>query len=216
MKKILLTVALFLMIASPVRAESFYISDNVDIDVRTGQGYDYRIIALMHPGDRVETLKNEDGWSLVRLENGKEGWMLSRFLTKSRPAGPVLLDLQKEHRELQEEYSKAINENTGFKLENETLKTALDQKESERAAALESYEALKKGSTEFLEVSQTLDAANKELSSLKKRNGELEAVLVKLENGQWTKGLLTGAGILLAGILLGMISRKKRRRSSLL
>jgi SH3 domain protein len=215
MKRIFASAVLFLFLTGIAQAETFYVSDEVDIDVRRGQGYDFKIIALIRPGHQVELIKAGDEWSQVKLEDGKEGWMLNRYLTKNRPAGSVLEGLQKGHLQLKEEHSKAINENTIFKDENENLKAVLAQKESELTAAVKSYEALKKNSTQFLEVSGKLEDSNKELSDLKKRNQELETSLSKLENNQITRGLLTGAGILLAGYLTGMISRKKRRRSLL-
>jgi SH3 domain protein len=215
MKRIFASAVLFLFLNGIAWAENFYISDQVDIDVRSGQGYDFRIIALIRPGDRVEVLEKGEKWSQVRLNNGKEGWMLGRYLTKTRPVGTALETLQKEHLELKDEYGKLTSENTLLRDENQTLKTILAQKEGELTTAVHSYEALKKGSTEFLEVSGKLEASNKELTDLKKRNQDLEASLSKLENNQITRGLLTGAGILLAGYLTGMITRKKRRRSLL-
>ena len=57
-----------------------YVS-NLNITVRRGPGIDYKIISFLRPGDEVEDLGRESGWTHVRFENDRTGWVLERYLT---------------------------------------------------------------------------------------------------------------------------------------
>ena len=200
----------FMFFTATAWAETLYISDAVDIDVRRGQGVEYRIVALLQPGDRITLLETDSGWSRIQMQDGKEGWILNRFLTKQRPFRA------EEHQELLSKQKELASNHTLLTEENRNLKTLLEQKEQELASAKGSYESLRAESSDFIEVKNKLDAANSELADLKNKYGQLEITATKLRNNQITEGLLTGGGILVVGFLMGMFSRKKRRQSSLL
>jgi len=77
------------LFSTVVQAETMYVGDIIKITVRTGPGINHKIVAMINSGERVEVLKPEDEWSLVRITNGKEGWVLSRFLKSKEPDGLV-------------------------------------------------------------------------------------------------------------------------------
>jgi len=83
---IIFSIVLF---STVVQAETMYVGDIIKITVRTGPGINHKIVAMINSGARVEVLKPEDEWSLVRITNGKEGWVLSRFLKSKEPDGLV-------------------------------------------------------------------------------------------------------------------------------
>lgn len=88
------------LFSTAVHAETMYIDDIVKITVRTGPGIAHKIVAMIKSGERVEVLKTEEPdkeWSLVRITNGKEGWVLSRFLKSKEPDGLILERLKKKH-----------------------------------------------------------------------------------------------------------------------
>jgi SH3 domain protein len=217
MKRIFCLGGLIWMLALACWGETMYVSDNLDIDVRTGGGTQYRIVALIKPWDRVEVMEHsESGWSHVRLSNGKDGWMLTRFLTKERPPRPELANLQKKYQEILKNYEGIENENKELKRINQELTADLDAKEQSLGVTRSSFEKLKKDSSEFLEVKNRLDQSNKELAELRDKYGRLEETASKIRNNQIIKGLVIGGGILLSGFLMGLFSKRKQRRSSLL
>ena len=54
------------------------------------------------------------------------------------------------------------------------------------------------------------------LAKLKKENDRLEDALTRLQQRQIFRWFLAGAGVLFLGFIIGISSRQKRRRSSLL
>ena len=217
MKRIFYLSIFFLMLSAASSAQTMYVSDNVDIDVRTGQGTQYRIIALIRPWDELEVLENgEEGWTHVKLANGKDGWMLTRFLTSEKPPRPQLYSLQKKYQQLSEEYKRLQSENSELKNENRGLNENLQQTEQSLDKTINSFDKLKDDSSEFLEVRNKLEATNKELMDLTNKYNQLEETASKIRNNQIIKGLLIGVGVLLVGFLMGLFSKRKQRRSSLL
>ena len=217
MKRLLYLSIFFMMLSTAGWAETMYVSDNVDIDIRTGKGTQYRIIKLMRPWDQLEVLEHdEDGWSHVKFADDKDGWMLTRFLTSEKPPRPELYSLQKKYQQLLAQYKDLEKENTELKNENRGLNENLQQTEQSLDKTANSFEKLKEDSSEFLEIRNKLDSTNKELADLTNKYNKLEEDSSKIKYNQIIKGLLYGAGILLTGIIMGLISKKKQRRSSLL
>ncbi|MBU4186316.1 MAG: TIGR04211 family SH3 domain-containing protein, partial [Proteobacteria bacterium] len=116
------------LFSTVVQAETIYVGDIIEITVRTGPGIDRKIVAMIKSGETVEVLNPEEvekDWSLVRITNGKEGWVLSRFLTSKEPDGLVLERLKKKHGVLKNQAVSLIEENKVYKKENNKLNSEL-------------------------------------------------------------------------------------------
>jgi len=88
------------LFSTPVLAENKYVNDTMNITMRTGPANDRKIISLLGIGQKVEVLQKGDEWTLVRLTNGKEGWVISRFLTDKIPSKIELNVLKSKHKAL--------------------------------------------------------------------------------------------------------------------
>ncbi len=83
-------------------AQSWYVDVDKKAMLRTGPGNERKIVNTVTTGDRVVAILEENaGWSLVRLADGKEGWMVKNYLTRDKPAHLLLAELQKRHAELE-------------------------------------------------------------------------------------------------------------------
>jgi SH3 domain protein len=67
----------------PVEAKTMYVTDVLKVTLRTGPSTENKIIKIIESGQRLEVLKPGEQWSLVRLFDGKEGWILNRYLISS-------------------------------------------------------------------------------------------------------------------------------------
>ena len=87
MKSIPIVLALVLGLVSTAMAETRYVSDRLEIQMRTGKGTQFRILRMLPSGTALEILEvdQENGYSRVRTPSGVEGWVLSRYLM-ARPA----------------------------------------------------------------------------------------------------------------------------------
>jgi len=80
-----------------------YVTDSFEITVRTGTSTEHKISAMLRSDEEVEALENLGDWTKVRLKTGKEGYVLSRYLTPNIPKSFIITGLQKKVKTLQEE-----------------------------------------------------------------------------------------------------------------
>ena len=204
------------LFSTPVLAESKYISDTMKVTMRTGPGNDRKIISLLRIGKKVEVLKAGDEWTLVRLDNGKEGWVINRFLTNKIPSDIELKVLKSKHEALMAKAARIQEENSLMKAENKKLSTEFSVSRKELQKTTNDYKALKTESKEFLELQSKFKAASSKLAEQTKKAEKFEDELTKLLWNQNIKWFLSGAGILILGFIIGFSTKRQRRRSSLL
>jgi SH3 domain protein len=197
-------------------AENMYVSDVLKVTVRTGPGTEYKIIAVAESGESLEIIEKGEEWSLVRLQNGREGHVMTRYLTPD-PTYKVLYEqLQVKHKALTEQTSALFEENARLKEENKELKSTLDGTEKSLEKVEGNYQELKAGSSEFLSLKTNFKKVSEQLSEQTKKADRLEKELKKVELNQYIKWFLAGSGVLLVGFIVGFSARRQRRRPSLL
>ncbi|MFO8084991.1 MAG: TIGR04211 family SH3 domain-containing protein [Desulfobacterales bacterium] len=212
----LLTALLFIFFFQTAMAETKYVTERMQITVRTGKSVQNKIIAMLDSGQRVNVLESDGDWSLVRLANGKEGWVLTRFLTYSEPNGIVLERLEKKHEVLKEQADILAEENKLLKAENQTLKSELVSNKESLEEMTKNYQTLEEESAEFIDLKAREEEARTKMQELDAKVEILETEASKSRMQQNIRWFLAGSGVLLAGFIIGTISKKKRRRSSLL
>ena len=204
------------LFSTAVLAETRYISDSMKITMRTEPGNDRKIISLLRIGQKVELLKPGDEWSLVRLGNGKEGWVISRFLTDKTPSDIALERLKSKHNALTTRSASLQEEDNLLKEENKRYSTELAATQKQLQDLSRAHETLKTEASEFLELKSKYKKSVLELAEQTKKAEQFEEELNKLFWSQNIKWFLSGAGVLIFGFLIGFSTKRQRRRSSLL
>lgn len=202
--------------ATATMAEVRYISESCEIAVRTGPGTDRKIIALVPAGSEVDLINAGEEWSEVRLPSGKEGWALTRELTKELPSGIKLTRMEKkladtlnQSKELQQKMAEVATESKTVGSERAQTHEALQKTEA-------AYEALKKDSAEFLKFKANYDKNLKELGEARQKAEKFESELNRLGSSQLTEGFLYGGGLVIFGFIAGFILKRPKRRSPLM
>ncbi len=212
----ILLVAGLLFMASIGVAETMYVTEDLTITLRTGPGKDRKIIAFPSAGRAVEVITPGDEYTEVKLSNGKQGWVLTRFLTDKEPADRTLARLQQQHSKIVDDYEKLKSrasqlDSDGKGLANNltTTQTALQKLQAE-------HDTLKSESKEFLELKTKYDKSIKETTSAQDKISNLEQELQQLYSSQITTGMLYGGGFVVLGFIVGYIVKRPKRRSPLL
>jgi SH3 domain protein len=192
-----------------------YVTDSFEVTIRTGKDITHKIIALAKSNQKVEVLKQEDEWAFIQLHDGKEGWMLSRFLTENIPKEEVIKELKQQNENLLRTVALYKQENIPLKEENQQLAASLKKQEETLREIEEAYNTLKQESADFLNLKAIYEKTSADLIAQTKR---VEALEDETKSLRWNKGLrwfLSGAALLLVGILIGG-SFRRQRKSSLL
>ncbi|BHH86040.1 hypothetical protein LA52FAK_43290 [Desulforhopalus sp. 52FAK] len=202
---------------SSASAESFYVAPSIDVAVRRGQGTEYKIVSMVKSGSRVEFLEEDGFHTKIRLPSGKEGWMLSRFLSPDPPLDQVVDRLQLENDKLKEESATAIEKINELNLVLQKTQEELEVLRSEREKLGQDYDTLQKDTADVVQIKENLEKTAEENSTLMGKLVQVEEQYNSLSKDNKMYWFLAGAGVLFAGVILGkMPSPSRRRKSSLL
>ena len=216
---VLLTAAVILAVilwcsVAPAATGAAYVSDECEITFRRGAGNEFKILRMLKSGSQVEVVsENQDGWSEVKLEDGSVGFVLSRFLRSEAPLSLQAEKFRAENETLKSTAENLKNMNETLSSENARLKDELTTVKDELQKVQGDYDQLKINAKDVVSVT-------KELQSLKQSHEKLEEqyreAKVEQEEGKGMQlWLLFGAGILLFGIIVGVISRRSSSRQGM-
>ncbi|MGI9431694.1 MAG: TIGR04211 family SH3 domain-containing protein [Myxococcota bacterium] len=103
------------------------------LNLRSGAGTQYRILATSLPGERVEILEETERWTKVRKPDGTDGWIAAGYLDPKAPplqrVGLLEADVERLTRDLDAKTSGAATLLT----ETESLKEREATREAELA-----------------------------------------------------------------------------------
>ena len=212
----MLTIGMCLLaVAATARAETVYVSDVLKLAVRSGPGNEHKSIAVTESGQQVELIKSGEEWSLVRLANGAEGYVLARYLTTVPPGRFQYLQLQEKIKALTAQAAGLAEESKRLKAENEKLTAAVAGGQEQTDSLRSEYETFKQEASDFVDLKARSDAQAAELEQKNKQIAALEAQSDEVYRTTYLYWFLAGAGVLFAGFLTGYSVKRQRWKSSL-
>ena len=207
---------LLFLLAETVLAQTWYIKPSAEIPLRRGQGSDYKILAIVPDGAAVTLLEEDDSWARVATEEGKEGWLLKRYLTEEPPLDQQLAELRRENIELQEEAAELRAQNEELVSVNAALRDTLENNKEQLASTTAEYQKLISDTSDVIAIKNSLNQSRETLTRLQQELGTIVAENKRLKASKNIKWFLAGGGTLIFGCIVGMISsRSKKRKSSL-
>ncbi len=199
-----------------VKGYTNYISDSLEVPLRRGAGYKYKISRMLKSGEAVKILEvAADGWARVQYKRGDKtyiGWLPSIVL-QSQPVAKDRLAVQvQKTSEVEEKYN-------ALQQELETLKTRFNDADTELAEIKQEKFELSKELERLKAISSNavqLDAQNQEmkmrLSQLENQNAIMKEQIDQSDDSIKRQWFLTGGGVLLLGLLLGRFFRPPSKR----
>ena len=192
-----------------------YVSDILKLTLRTGPSIENKILAVIDSGQMMEIVEFGDEWSRVQLPNGKEGWVLSRYLTPNETNNIKLQRLETKHKNLMVQAAELLEENNRLKAENKKLSTEFEADQKQLVKVRTDYETLKTEASEFLTLKTRYKRAASQLAEQTAKAQKLEEQLSRLGMNTYIKWFLAGSGVLIVGFIIGFSSKRQRRRPAL-
>ena len=202
--------------AIPAQTKSMYVTDVLKVTLRTGPSIENKILKMIESGQKVELMVPGQEWSHVKLLDGKEGWILNRYLISNKTNQLKLEELESEHSNLKTKFKTIFEEHSKLKTDNKQLSLDLAVTEKALTQVRNDYESLKDNSTEFLTLKSRFEKASALLTQQTKRATELEKKVNELIFSNYIKWFLAGSGVLIVGFFIGYSTKRPRRQSSLL
>ena len=197
-------------------ADKAYVTDSFEITLRTGPSNENRIIAMLFSGRPLDVLGTEGEWSQVKvLDDGKEGWVVSRYLVTRPPWEVQARKLKEDLVSLNGKLNRVQKEFADESQRRQGLAAEIKRKTEELEALSKEYLELKKGAEGYLSLKTLYEAAEKNMQAAQAELSKLTAENENLKSSQQNRWFLSGALVLLCGLLIGGIAgrQQKKRRS---
>jgi len=203
---ILIVLGSCLFVSLPVRAEPGWVSDQIEVTLRTGPSTSNAITRMLRSGTEIEVVRRDEetGYSLVRTSVGTEGWVLTRYLMNEPPARQQL-------ERLTSQLTTATTEGSSLTSQLAAIKSQYDEATATITSLERDTQALQ---TELSQIKETaantiaIDRQNKDLRE-QLTDAEIKVSILEQENetlsGQTTRNwFLAGALVLFVGVIMGL------------
>ncbi|MEM9404060.1 MAG: TIGR04211 family SH3 domain-containing protein [Pseudomonadota bacterium] len=214
-----LAVAAFLLLTAtaPAWAQSAWVTDQFEITLRTGPSTSNAIRLSLSSGSRLEILEEDaaSGYTRVRTSGGTEGWVLTRYLMDEPSAREQLTELTSQLSSASDEGATLTTQLNSIRGEYRQAEQQIGRLEREKEGLQGELDEIRRTAANVLAI----DSQNDDLQE-KLTNAEIEIDRlneeVRVLSGQSSRSwFITGALVLVGGIILGLILPKLRwqRRS---
>ena len=193
-------------LAQVAAAETVWVSDQFEVMLRTGPSTGNAIERMLPSGTALEVLERDDesGYAKVRTAAGTEGWVLTRYLMNEPSAREQLTTLTKRLTNANAEGSSLTSQLGAIRGEYDSAKQKIAALEKEKKQLEEDLAEIKRTAANVLSINDQnkdlrdqLSAAEIRADTLEQQNRELTAQTTRY----W---FISGAAVLLVGILLGI------------
>lgn len=215
----IIILSLLMSITLYAEAATRYVTDNLRVPLRDGPSVRNKVLKNIQSGSVVTFIVDdkESGYSLVKV-NGVEGWIRKRDLSSKPSARVTLKKKERELKKLREAHDQLkqrmkriaagsdeqVGEIGKLRVDNERLQAEFSQ--------------LHDATADVVGINEKNNHLAAQLEQLKQQNVTLENQNAELRDVTAKDWFIRGAGVVLAGILIGLIlprlKWKKRNRWS--
>jgi len=209
---------LFLLLPWLLHAETRYVTDIAKITLRTGESTSHRILRILDSGTQVEILgdNKKSGYSKVRYED-TVGYMLTNKLMDHPTARDQLVELQQEIQELKAAPGEMRQHLTELRQKYDELLIAHEELQAIKQRQEQELQSIQRTASNAIRISNERNELRQQVASLTRSVADLQQQNQDLSNDATRDWFLIGAGVIIAGILIGLVLphlRFQRRRNS--
>lgn len=216
MKKLLSHALIALIILSPISAyaqTTRYVTDELEITMRTGKGVKFGIRKMLQSGMKLDVIETDpSGYSKVRTSKGVQGWVLTRYLSNMPSARNRIATAEQKVANLELELAKAQEEIIALSSQTETSS-------SQNMALKETSQRLRKELDDLQRTASNAVAIDNENRQLKEKiqgtDHKMQSLVLEnnaLKDSEAKSWFLVGAVVLFGGFILGLIVPNLRFR----
>lgn len=193
-----------------------YISDSIEVPLRRGAGYKYKISRMLKSGEPVKILEvDKSGWAQVKYQrSGKTytGWLPTSLLQNQPVAIDRLASQIKKTTDVEEKYNALQQELTTLKTRFEETDSILSTTKQEKFELGKELERLKEISSNAVELDEQNQQMKMRLTQLENQNAIMREQIDQSDDSVKRQWFLTGGGVLLLGLILGRFFRPPGKR----
>ncbi len=211
--------AAVVLAASAVGAETRYVTDRYDFNLRSGDSTRHRILRQLPSGTplNVLSINRDSGYAQVRTEDGITGYILLSYLQNEPAARTQMEAMEAKLAELQQEPDKLAARLSSLQVEHRALEEQAEVLKQEKQDLETELAEIRNAATNAIQIDRERRQLQEQVSNLLLKVDQLEHRNLELSNQSRQQWFLIGAGVAGGGILVGLLLpnlRLRRRRSS--
>lgn len=197
--------------------EKRYVSDILYVPMRSGAGNKFRVVHRgLKSGTAVTVLADDgNGWSQVKTNKGKEGWMPTSYLLKKPTASIYLKQAQKTIDQLSSKAGPLSEQLLAQQKENRALNTQIETLQKGNNLLQKELERIKGLSSNAIQLNQDNIALLQDNEKLKREHDTLQAentrLATKLKSDDFMYGVLTVILGMIFTLIIQYFTRTRRR-----
>lgn len=215
---LVLSLALSAVLIVPAFAKTSYVTDNMEIMMRSGASSKNKIIKILKSGDQLEIIKADAGnnHSEVRTSDGVRGFVIARYLSDTPSARSSVERLEAQIKQLrakpgalQSMLAIAQEDNEALIKQNTDLTASLMQTSDELTN-------IKRVSSDAVAIANRNTKLENEVRELLLQLDDIRIENKALKDQSAQRWFIIGVGAILFGLFLGWllsISKSPRRQS---
>lgn len=198
---LMLLFLLITLLSAPVgtaQADRRYVSDRLILTLREAPNSDGRVLGTISTDDPVEVLEESGNYLRVMTEAGEVGWVADQYITADTPKPIIIAQLEDEIDRLREKIGEYEGAENPF----------LDKLKAAEENYLQKVKELEQNAAKLVDERNELKAANAGL------NAELRNLQKRIETIRGSEKLrwfLAGAAVFCLGLIVGQVSKRKKR-----
>jgi SH3 domain protein len=209
---------LFFLAWNSAAGERAYVTDRLEVQMRSGQSLQHKILKMVPSGTALTVLQEDEGtgYSLVSLDSGDQGWILSRYLTNQPVARVQMEESLRKSADLLEENKNLKAELTTLRTNRDTIDKASQDLKTETTRLNTELISIRQASANAIQILAERDQLQETVIKLQRDVDRLTREKQAQEADVKQNWFLIGAGVLFGGMLLGIILPRisVRKRSS--
>lgn len=204
------TLAMVVMLAAMLNpaawAEPAWVSDQFEVTLRSGPSTGNAIQLMVSSGTRLEILERDadSGYSRVRTGGGTEGWVLSRYLMSEPAAREQLTELTSQLTSATTRGSSLTSQLEAIRGEYDTATSTVASLEQQKTALEQELAEIKRTAANVLSINEQNKSLREQLAATEIQVATLEQENRELGRQTTRYWFMTGALVLLVGMVLGL------------
>ena len=209
--RLLIILSIFIIITfsstSIVHAETNYVTDKFEITMRSGMGPPNGIIKILPTGFKLDVQEIDESGKYARVitPDGKEGWVLARYLINTPIAKIRLENAQSRIKRMRNDIAKLKKEVEELNGQNKTLARSGEKLDDSKSKLEKELATIRKVSSGKIAIFEENKELKNQLVTLRHELQGLEQANSGLQDSSSRDWFMIGAGVCVIGILMGIM-----------
>ena len=200
-------------------AETRYVTDRFEVTLRAGESTRYKILRMLPSGAPVEVLSvnRSTNYARVRIQDGTVGFVLVQELQDEPAARDRLAELEERLAALRQKPDALTKELADLQETHGELRARFATLEREKQLREQELAKIRHASANVLDITNDRERLRLQVAELTRARAALEQENRDLKNPTNQRWFLSGAGVLVSGVLMGLLLphlRVRRRKTT--